>query len=138
MLETMYDAPGVGLAAPQIGVLDRIFVMDCTAKEEEPEPLVLINPTVVWASEEKNLYNEGCLSLPEMYEDVERPAKAVMQFLDIDGAQQEREFDGLWATCAQHELDHLNGKLFIDYLSGLKRTMITKKMMKLKRERARA
>ncbi len=138
MLETMYAAPGVGLAAPQVGVLSRIFVMDCTAKEDEPEPLVLINPQVVWTSDEKNVYNEGCLSLPEMYEDVERPAKAVMQFLDIDGAQQEREFDGLWATCAQHELDHLNGKLFIDYLSGLKRTMITKKMMKLKKERARA
>ena len=138
MLDTMYDAPGVGLAAPQVGVLSRIFVMDCTAKEEEPEPLVLINPTVVWTSDETSVYNEGCLSLPEMYEDVERPAKAVMQFLDIDGAQQEREFDGLWATCAQHELDHLNGKLFIDYLSGLKRSMITKKMMKLKKERARA
>ncbi|WGI22518.1 peptide deformylase [Amylibacter sp. IMCC11727] len=138
MLDTMYDAPGVGLAAPQVGVLSRIFVMDCTAKEEEPEPLVLINPQVVWTSEETSVYNEGCLSLPEMYEDVERPAKAVMQFLDIDGAQQEREFDGLWATCAQHELDHLNGKLFIDYLSGLKRSMITKKMMKLKKERARA
>jgi peptide deformylase len=138
MLETMYDAPGVGLAAPQVGVLSRIFVMDCTMKEEEAEPLVLINPQVVWTSDEKSVYNEGCLSLPEMYEDVERPAKAVMQFLDIDGAQQEREFEGLWATCAQHELDHLNGKLFIDYLSGLKRTMITKKMMKLKKERARA
>lgn len=138
MLETMYEAPGVGLAAPQIGVLQRIFVMDCTAKEDEPEPLVLINPQVVWTSDDKNVYNEGCLSLPDMYEDVERPAKAVMQFLDIDGAQQEREFDGLWATCAQHELDHLNGKLFIDYLSGLKRTMITKKMLKLKKERARA
>ncbi len=137
MLETMYDAPGVGLAAPQVGVLQRIFVMDCTMKEEEPEPLVLINPTLVWTSDEKNVYNEGCLSLPEMYEDVERPARAVMQFLDIDGAQQEREFDELWATCAQHELDHLNGKLFIDYLSGLKRTMITKKMMKVKKERAR-
>ena len=138
MLETMYAAPGVGLAAPQIGSLQRLFVMDCTPKEEEPEPLVLINPAVVWVSEEKNVYNEGCLSLPEMYEDVERPARAVVQFLDIDGAQQEREFDGLWATCAQHEIDHLNGKLFIDYLSGLKRSMITKKMLKLKKERARA
>lgn len=137
MLETMYDAPGVGLAAPQVGALQRLFVMDCTSKEEGPEPLVLINPTVVWTSEEKNVYNEGCLSIPEMYEDVERPARAVVQFLDLDGAQQEREFDGLWATCAQHEIDHLNGKLFIDYLSGLKRSMITKKMLKLKKERAR-
>lgn len=137
MLETMYAAPGVGLAAPQVGVLERIFVMDCSGKDAEPTPLVLINPTIIWTSHEKNVYNEGCLSLPEMYEDVERPAQAVIQFLDIDGAEQECEFDGLWATCAQHELDHLNGKLFIDYLSGLKRTMITKKMMKLKKERAR-
>lgn len=137
MLETMYDAPGVGLAAPQVGALRRLFVMDCTSKEEEPEPLVLINPAVVWTSDEKNVYNEGCLSIPEMYEDVERPARAVVQFLDLQGAQQEREFDGLWATCAQHEIDHLNGKLFIDYLSGLKRSMITKKMLKLKKERAR-
>ena len=137
MLETMYAAPGVGLAAPQVGVLERIFVMDCSGKDAEPTPLVLINPTIIWTSNEKNVYNEGCLSLPEMYEDVERPAQAVIQFLDIDGAEQECEFDGLWATCAQHELDHLNGKLFIDYLSGLKRTMITKKMMKLKKERAR-
>lgn len=137
MLETMYDAPGVGLAAPQVGALRRLFVMDCTSKEEEPEPLVLINPAVVWTSDEKNVYNEGCLSIPEMYEDVERPARAVVQFLDLQGVQQEREFDGLWATCAQHEIDHLNGKLFIDYLSGLKRSMITKKMLKLKKERAR-
>ncbi len=137
MLETMYDAPGVGLAAPQVGALQRVFVMDCTGKDEEPEPLVLINPAVVWTSEETSIYNEGCLSIPEMYEDVERPARAVMQFLDLQGEQQEREFDGLWATCAQHELDHLNGKLFIDYLSGLKRSMITKKMLKLKKERAR-
>lgn len=137
MLDTMYDAPGVGLAAPQVGALHRLFVMDCTGKEEEREPLVLINPAVVWASDETNVYNEGCLSIPEMYEDVERPARAVVQFLDLEGTQQEREFDGLWATCAQHEIDHLNGKLFIDYLSGLKRSMITKKMLKLKKERAR-
>ena len=137
MLETMYDAPGVGLAAPQVGVLSRVFVMDCTPKEEEAQPMVLINPEIVWTSEETSVYNEGCLSLPEMYEDVKRPARCVVQSLDADGTQQEREFDGLWATCAQHEIDHLNGKLFIDYLSGLKRSMITKKMMKLKKERSR-
>ena len=137
MLETMYDAPGVGLAAPQVGSLHRLFVMDCTGKEEDAAPMVLINPKVVWTSEETSVYNEGCLSIPEMYEDVERPERAVMQFLDIDGVEREQEFDGLWATCAQHELDHLNGVLFIDYLSGLKRRMITKKMMKLKKERAR-
>jgi peptide deformylase len=135
MLQTMYHAPGVGLAAPQVGALRRLFVMDCSGKEAPADPMVLINPAVVWVSEEKNVYNEGCLSIPEMYEDVERPARAVVQFLDIDGAQQEREFAGLWATCAQHEIDHLNGKLFIDYLSGLKRSMITKKMLKLKKER---
>ena len=137
MLETMYDAPGVGLAAPQVGQLGRMFVMDCTAKEEDNRPLVLINPRVVWTSEETSTYNEGCLSLPEMYEDVTRPARCVVQWLDRDGAEQEEEFDGLWATCAQHEIDHLDGKLFIDYLSGLKRSMITKKMLKLKKERAR-
>lgn len=137
MLETMYDAPGVGLAAPQIGVLRRVFVMDCSDKEAESQPMVLINPSVVWTSPETNTHNEGCLSIPEMYEDVTRPARAVVQFLDIDGAEHETEFDGLWATCAQHEIDHLNGKLFIDYLSGLKRSMITKKMLKLKKERAR-
>ncbi|MEM9850580.1 MAG: peptide deformylase [Pseudomonadota bacterium] len=137
MLETMYDAPGVGLAAPQVGVLSRMFVMDCTAKEEEPKPLVLINPHIVWMSEEKTTYNEGCLSLPDMYEDVTRPAQCTVQFLDERGTEHERTFDGLWSTCAQHEIDHLDGKLFIDYLSALKRQMITRKMMKLKKERAR-
>lgn len=137
MLETMYEAPGVGLAAPQVGELSRIFVMDCTQKEKESQPMVLINPQIVWQSEEKNVYNEGCLSLPEMYEDVTRPERCVVQWLDLNGGQQEQEFDGLWSTCAQHEIDHLNGKLFIDYLSGLKRSMITKKMMKLKKERSR-
>ena len=111
--------------------------MDCSAKEDEPRPLVLINPKVVWTSEEESTYNEGCLSLPEMYEDVTRPARCVVQWLDRDNSEQEEEFEGLWATCAQHEIDHLDGKLFIDYLSGLKRSMITKKMMKLKKERGR-
>ena len=137
MLETMYDAPGVGLAAPQIGVLSRMFVMDCTGKEDEPDPRVFINPEVVWTSDETNVYNEGCLSLPDMFEDVERPAQARVKYIDLDGNEQEEEFDGLWSTCAQHEIDHLNGKLFIDYLSGLKRSMITKKMLKLKKELAR-
>ena len=137
MLETMYKAPGVGLAAPQIGTLKRLFVMDCSAKEEEAVPTVLINPEVVWSSEEQATYNEGCLSLPEQYEDVTRPAEVRVQYLDRDGAEQERLFDGLWATCAQHEIDHLNGVLFIDHLSSLKRTMITRKMMKMKKERVR-
>ncbi|WP_118137453.1 peptide deformylase [Oceanicella sp. SM1341] len=136
MLETMYDAPGVGLAAPQVGVLSRVFVMDCSGKDEGEEPMVLFNPEITWASEEVNTHEEGCLSIPEIYENVTRPASVRMAFLDMDGKPQEREFDGLWATCAQHELDHLNGRLFIDYLSALKRSMITSKMKKLKRQRA--
>lgn len=137
MLETMYDAPGVGLAAPQVGDLARLFVMDCSEPESNVEPMVLINPEVTWTSGEVNVHNEGCLSLPELFEDVERPAQVRMSFLDIDGKPQEIEFDGLWATCAQHELDHLNGKLFIDHLSRMKRSMLTKKMVKYKKDLAR-
>jgi peptide deformylase len=138
MFETMYDAPGVGLAAPQVGVLKRMFVADCHREEQPKEPTVFINPEITWVSEEENTYEEGCLSIPEVYYDVTRPALVRMAWTDLDGKQQEREFDGLWATCVQHELDHLNGKLFIDYLSSVKRTMITNKMRKLKREKARA
>ncbi|MDA0222243.1 MAG: peptide deformylase [Rhodobacterales bacterium] len=137
MFETMYDAPGIGLAAPQIGVLSRLFVMDCARKDALPEPMALINPVIVWTSEETNTYDEGCLSIPEQYDDVTRPAVVRMRYLDLDGQLQEREFDGIQATCTQHELDHLNGKLFIDYLSKIKRSMITNKMKKLKKERAR-
>jgi peptide deformylase len=136
MLETMHDAPGIGLAAPQIGILQRLIVMDCAKKDEEPQPMALINPEVIWVSEELNTYSEGCLSIPEQYEDVTRPAEVRVRWLDLDGKPQEQEFDGLWATCVQHEIDHLNGKLFIDYLSRIKRSMITKKMVKLKKERA--
>lgn len=138
MLTTMYEAPGVGLAAPQVGNLSRIFVMDCSDKEEEPAPKVLINPEISWESEDRNTHNEGCLSLPELFEDVERPASVRMRFVDIDGNEQEEEFEGLWATCAQHELDHLNGVLFIDHLSRMKRSILTKKMMKYKKELARS
>ena len=139
MLETMYDAPGVGLAAPQIGVLKRIFVMDC-AKEDDAEkhPMVLINPEIIAKSDEMNTYEEGCLSIPEQYGEVTRPKLVTMRWLGLDGKLHEVEFDGLWATCAQHELDHLNGKLFIDHLGAIKRQMITRKMVKLKREKARA
>ena len=138
MLETMYDAPGIGLAAPQIAVLDRMLVMDC-AKEHDatPEPMVLINPEVVWTSEERNVYEEGCLSIPEQYAEVERPAEVEVSWMDLDGKTWRERFDGLWATCVQHEIDHLDGKLFIDYLRPLKRQMITRKMQKLKREMAR-
>ncbi len=139
MLATMYDAPGIGLAAPQIGVLSRIFVMDCVKEEDAPaRPMVLINPEVTWASDETATYEEGCLSIPEQYAEVSRPASVRMRWTDLDGATREEEFGGLWATCAQHELDHLNGRLFIDYLGPIKRQLITRKMQKLKREKARA
>ncbi|MBN2760617.1 MAG: peptide deformylase [Rhodobacteraceae bacterium] len=139
MLETMYDAPGVGLAAPQVGVLKRIFVMDCVKEEgEAPRPLVLINPEIIAASDETNTYEEGCLSIPEQYGEVTRPKLVTMRWMGLDGKLHEDEFDGLWATCAQHELDHLNGKLFIDHLGAIKRQMITRKMVKYKRERTRA
>ena len=139
MLQTMYEAPGIGLAAPQVGEMTRLLVMDCVKKEgEPPRPMVLFNPEVTWASEERNVYEEGCLSIPEQYADVERPAEVRVRWLDLDGQTQEEQFDGLWATCVQHEIDHLNGKLFIDYLKPLKRQLITRKMVKLKRERARA
>jgi len=138
MLETMYDAPGVGLAAPQIGVMSRMFVMDCVKEEgDAPQPMVIINPEVLWLSEDFSTYEEGCLSIPEQFGDVERPASVEMQWLGLDGKTQKQRFDGLWATCAQHELDHLNGKLFIDYLKPMRRQMITRKMAKLKREQAR-
>lgn len=138
MLETMYDAPGVGLAAPQIGVMSRMFVMDCVKEEgDAPQPMVIMNPEVLWLSEDLSTYEEGCLSIPEQFGDVERPASVEMQWLGLDGKTQKQRFDGLWATCAQHELDHLNGKLFIDYLKPMRRQMITRKMAKLKREQAR-
>lgn len=139
MLATMYDAPGIGLAAPQVGVSSRVFVMDATRDPEaEPRPLVLINPEVTWTSDEQNTYEEGCLSIPEQYAEVTRPKQVRMRWLGLDGKTHEEDFDGLWATCAQHELDHLNGVLFIDHLSMVKRQMITRKMVKLKREKARA
>ncbi len=138
MLETMYEAPGIGLAGPQIGVMKRIFVMDCSEKEAEPEPMVLINPEILSVSEEQATYEEGCLSIPDIYADVTRPAEVEMRWLDRDGAVREGQFDALYATCAQHELDHLNGRLFIDYLGSVKRTMITNKMKKLKKARATA
>ncbi len=139
MLETMYDAPGIGLAAPQVGVGQRLLVMDCVKEEgAKPRPMVLVNPEVTWVSEERNVYEEGCLSIPEQYADVERPAEVEVAWMDLDGTRQSERFDGLWATCVQHEIDHLNGILFIDYLKPLKRQIITRKMQKLKRERARA
>ncbi len=136
MLETMYAAPGIGLAAPQVGVTKRLIVMDCI-KGGPPEPLVLINPQVLWRSEELSTYDEGCLSIPDQYAEVDRPAEVEVRWTTVDGTMEERRFTGIWATCVQHEIDHLDGKLFIDYLGPLKRQMITRKMQKLKRERAR-
>jgi len=138
MLATMYAAPGIGLAAPQIGVGQRLIVLDCVKEEgAAPRPLVMFNPEVIATSDERSIYEEGCLSIPDIYADVERPAEATVRWIDKDGTAQEETFDGLWATCVQHEIDHLDGKLFIDYLKPLKRQMITRKMVKLKKERAR-
>jgi peptide deformylase len=139
MLQTMYDAPGIGLAAPQVGVSKRVLVMDCIKEEgAKPRPMVLINPQVTWTSEAQNTYEEGCLSIPEQYADVTRPAEVEVSWLTLDGTPATERFDGLWATCVQHEIDHLNGTLFIDHISSLKRQLITRKMMKYKREKARA
>lgn len=139
MLETMYAAPGVGLAAPQVGVLDRLITLDCEKEDGvPPKPLIMFNPEIVASSDELNVYEEGCLSIPDQYADVTRPKMVQVRWIDREGAEQEQEFDGLWATCVQHEIDHLEGKLFIDYLKPLKRQMITRKMQKLKREMARA
>lgn len=139
MLETMYDAPGIGLAAPQIGVLERLIVLDCVKDDDVPaEPLIMFNPEIIASSDDLNVYEEGCLSIPEHFAEVERPSDVRVAWLDENGNPQERDMDGLWATCVQHEIDHLDGKLFIDYLKPLRRQMITRKMTKLKRERARA
>jgi peptide deformylase len=138
MLETMYDAPGVGLAAPQVGVTKRLLVMDCVKDADTPpRPMVLFNPVVTWASDDLSTYEEGCLSIPDQFADVQRPAEVRVRWIGLDGKEQEEQFAGLWATCVQHEIDHLDGKLFIDYLKPLKRQMITRKMEKLKRDRAR-
>ena len=130
MFATMYEAPGIGLAAIQVAVPQRVIVMDLAKKEEPKAPLVFINPKVLWRSEERALYEEGCLSIPEYYEEVERPAKVRVKFLDLAGAEQEVEADGLLATCLQHEIDHLDGVLFIDHISKLKRDRVIKKFAK--------
>ncbi len=138
LLQTMYEAPGIGLAAPQLGVLSRILVIDCAkGEDEEPDPVCLANPVITWVSEETHEHEEGCLSIPDIYAMITRPDAVRVRYLDREGAEVERAFDGVQATCVQHEIDHLSGKLFIDYLSPMRRQMITGKMKKLKRERAR-
>ncbi|SEH53045.1 peptide deformylase [Rhizobium tibeticum] len=130
MLETMYDAPGIGLAAIQIGVPRRMLVIDVSREGEEKQPLVFVNPEVVASSDERSVYEEGCLSIPDYYAEVERPATVTVKYLDRDGKEQTVEADGLLATCLQHEIDHLNGVLFIDHISRLKRDMVVKKFTK--------
>jgi peptide deformylase len=131
MLETMYDAPGIGLAAIQIGVPLRVFVIDLAKQDEPKAPMVIVNPEIVSVSEEMSTYEEGCLSIPEYYEEVERPSGVRLKYQDETGRAHEIDTEGLLATCIQHELDHLDGKLFIDYLSKLKRDRVIKKFSKL-------
>jgi peptide deformylase len=130
MLQTMYDAPGIGLAAIQIAVPRRVLVMDIARKEEEPQPFYLINPKIVASSDTMRCHEEGCLSIPEYYAEVERPDAVTVQYLDRDGKEQEQEFTNLLATVVQHEIDHLDGKQFIDYISKLKRDRVVKKLTK--------
>jgi peptide deformylase len=129
----MYDAPGIGLAAIQVGVPQRIVTIDTARQDEPKKPIALINPEIVWSSDEMSSYEEGCLSIPEYYEEVERPAKVRVRFTDRDGTTCEMEAEGLLATCLQHELDHLEGKLFIDHISRLKRERVIKKFTKAAR-----
>jgi peptide deformylase len=130
MFETMYKAPGIGLAAIQIGVDKRVITLDLSKKEQDHEPQVFINPEIVWKSDEMAKYEEGCLSIPDYYEEVERPAAVKVKYLDLDGKSHEIEAKGLLATCLQHEIDHINGVLFIDHLSRLKRSLVIKKFAK--------
>jgi peptide deformylase len=130
MFETMYDAPGVGLAAIQVGAPQRVVTVDVAKKEEPKNPQLFINPEILTVSEEKSIHEEGCLSIPEYYDDVERPAQVRVRYLDLNGKSQEIEAEGLLARCLQHEVDHLNGVLFIDYLSKLKRDRVLKKFVK--------
>jgi len=130
MFETMYAAPGIGLAGIQIGVAKRVVTMDLSKKEDQHKPQVFINPEIIWESDEKTIREEGCLSIPEYYEEVERPSEIKVKYLDLDGKPHEIEAKGLLATCIQHEVDHINGVLFIDHISRLKRDRVTKKFIK--------
>ena len=136
MVETMYDANGIGLAAPQVGVLDRVIVVDVHEKGEPANPMRLANPEIVWSSDERSVCEEGCLSVPEQYAEVTRPQRIRVRYLDEKNQQQEMEADGMLATCIQHEIDHLNGVLFVDYLSMLKRNILLKKVQKMQKATA--
>jgi len=138
LLETMYAAPGIGLAAPQVGVLSRVIVVDIAKEGEEPRPHRLANPEIVWRADEEAVYEEGCLSLPEQYAEVTRPARARIRYLDYENEIREIEADGLLATCIQHEMDHLDGVLFVDHISALKRNIILRKLAKAKKSDAKA
>ena len=134
MLETMYAAPGIGLAGVQVGILKRLIVIDISRDQEKKNPLFLINPEIISKSSSTSVYEEGCLSLPGYFAEIERPAECQIKYLDYHGKKKEMKAGGLLATCIQHEVDHLNGILFIDYLSKLKRDMIIKKLIKNKKE----
>ena len=134
MLATMYAAPGIGLAAVQVGILKRLVVIDISKGEEEKKPIFLINPQIIHQSKKTSVYEEGCLSLPGQFAEIERPAECTIKYIDYNGKEKDLKADGLLATCIQHEVDHLNGILFIDYLSKLKKDMIIKKLVKQKKE----
>ncbi len=136
MLETMYAAPGIGLAAPQVGVFERVIVVDPARADEPPRPWQLANPVILWASDEMSIYNEGCLSLPNHWADVERPARVRVRYLDRDNEIRITEADGLLATCIQHEMDHLDGVLFVDRISALKRGIILRRLAKTRKTAA--
>lgn len=138
MLETMYDAPGIGLAAIQIGIPLRMLVIDLAREDEPKAPHIFINPEIVALGDEPNMHEEGCLSIPDYYADVERPGTVTVNYIDLDGNRQELQANGMMATCLQHEIDHLNGVLFIDHLSKLKRDMVVRKFKKLAREKDKA
>jgi peptide deformylase len=134
MLETMYAAPGIGLAAVQVGILKRLIVIDISKDKEKKNPIFLINPEIIFKSKKTSIYEEGCLSLPGYFAEIERPEECHIKYIDYDGKKKEMKANGLLATCIQHEIDHLKGKLFIDYLSKLKKDMIIKKLVKHKKE----
>lgn len=138
MLETMYEAPGIGLSAIQVGIAKRLITVDVSADDEEPAPLFLINPKIVHMSDKGAIFDEGCLSLPNQFAEIERPESIVVDYIDRDGVARQMEADGLLSRCIQHEMDHLQGVLFVDHLSLMKRNMILRKLQKQRRQKASA